>query len=80
MAAPLPQREPVSLAEAVRLAAAGLTAVGWVTIPEAWINVAISVLAAVVSIVGTVRARGKVTPVPAVGVDPIIAEDVPRGP
>jgi hypothetical protein len=73
-------QEPVALAEIVRMAAAGLATVGWVTIPEAWVNVVISVLAAVVSIVGTVRARGKVTPLPPATVNPIIAEDVPRGP
>ena len=55
--------EPVAIAEVVRLAAAGLAALGWAVIPSTTVDLIGTAAAAVVSIVATVLARRRVTPV-----------------
>jgi len=55
--------EPVAWAEVVRLGFAALAAAGWVVVPSDTVNIIISAAAAIISIVATVLARRRVTPV-----------------
>lgn len=55
--------EPVSVTEALRLVLVALVSVGWLTISDTTINVLVSAVAAVLSVVLSVVARGRVTPV-----------------
>ncbi len=59
------QAEPVAVAEAVRLAPVAIVAAGWLVIPVPTINVITSGVALVVSVVSTVLARRRVTPLAA---------------
>jgi hypothetical protein len=54
---------PVAVAEAVRVALAAVVTAGWLVIPSATINAIVSTVAFVVSILGSVMARRRVTPV-----------------
>lgn len=56
--------EPVAIAEVVRLLVAGLVTAGWVTIDSVTINAIATGVAAVLSVVFSLLARRKVTPVP----------------
>lgn len=55
--------EPVAVAEVVRLVFALLAGLGWVLVPNDTVNLVATGVAAVVSIVATVLARRRVTPV-----------------
>lgn len=55
--------EPVAVAEAVRLLFALLAGLGWLLVPSDTVNLVATGVAAVVSIVATVLARRRVTPV-----------------
>lgn len=55
--------EPVAIAEVVRLGFAALAGVGWLVVPDTTVNLVATGVAAVVSIVATVLARRRVTPV-----------------
>lgn len=54
--------EPVSIAEAVRLVFVAVVALGWWVIPDKTINIIVSAVAALVSVVGSVLARRRVVP------------------
>lgn len=55
--------EPVAIAEVVRLVFALLAGLGWLFVPSDAVNAVATGVAAVVSIVATVLARRRVTPV-----------------
>lgn len=61
----LVQSEPVAVAEAVRGVLVAVVAGGWLVIPDATINVIVSGVGLLGSIVTTFLARRKVTPVAA---------------
>lgn len=54
--------EPVSIAEAVRLVLVAVVAIGWWVIPDATVNIIVSAVCAVASVVGSVLARRRVVP------------------
>lgn len=85
--------EPVAIAEAVRALLVAIVTTGWVVIPDTTINIVVSVVGFAISVVSTILARRKVVPLAKLGadgvpvitvvppaVDPLYAEDVPRGP
>jgi hypothetical protein len=55
--------EPVAIAEVVRLVFALLAGLGWLLVPSDAVNAVATGVAAVVSIVATVLARRRVTPI-----------------
>lgn len=57
------QAEPLAVAEAVRGVLAAIVAAGWFIIPDATINVVVSFVGLLGSVVSTVLARRRVTPV-----------------
>ncbi|MFI6308504.1 hypothetical protein ACIBCH_41980 [Amycolatopsis thailandensis] len=59
----LVQAEPLAVAEAVRGVLVTIVAAGWVVIPDTTINLIVSGAALVGSVVSTVLARRRVTPV-----------------
>lgn len=59
----LVQAEPVVTAEVVRGGLVAVVAAGWIAIPDATINVIVSAVMFVLSVVATFVARRKVTPV-----------------
>lgn len=60
----LVQAEPVAVAEGVRALLVAAVAAGWVVIPDATINIIVSAAGLALSVLTTVLARRKVTPVP----------------
>lgn len=56
-------REPAAYAEAVRLVAAALVGLGWLTIDSNTINAIVTAVGAVASVVLTVAVRAHVVPV-----------------
>ncbi|MBN9739519.1 hypothetical protein DMP23_00305 [Amycolatopsis sp. A1MSW2902] len=55
--------EPVSIAEAVRLVLVAVVAIGWWVIPDQTINVIVSAVGAILSVVSSVLVRRRVVPV-----------------
>ncbi|GAB3372602.1 hypothetical protein [Amycolatopsis echigonensis] len=55
--------EPVSLAEAVRLVLVAVVAGGWLAIPDTTINIIVSTVGVLGSILSTILARRRVVPV-----------------
>ena len=60
----LVQAEPVAVAEAVRGVLVAVVAAGWLVIPDTTINLIVSAAGLALSVLGSVLARRKVTPVP----------------
>lgn len=63
------QTEPVAVAESVRAVLVAIVATGWLVIPDATINLVVSAVALGLSVVGSVLARRKVTPLAKQGPD-----------
>ena len=59
----LVQTEPVAVAEVVRALLVAVVAAGWLVIPDTTINVIVSAAGLALSVLGTVLARRKVTPI-----------------
>jgi hypothetical protein len=66
---PDPTSEPVLIAHAATVILGALVSLGWVAIPDTTINLIGTVAALIVSTVGVVVARGRVTPLIPGGVD-----------
>ncbi|MEV6905157.1 hypothetical protein [Amycolatopsis sp. NPDC051372] len=77
--------EPVAIAEGVRAVLVAIVATGWVVIPDATVNIAVSTVGFAISVASTILARRKVIPLAKLGPDgvPVItvvppAPDAPK--
>ena len=59
----LVQAEPLAVAEAVRAVLVAVVAAGWLVIPDTTINLAVSLVGVLGSVVSTILARRRVTPI-----------------
>lgn len=59
----LVQAEPLAVAEAVRGVLATVVAAGWLVIPDTTVNVIVSAVGLLGSVVSTILARRRVTPI-----------------
>lgn len=59
----LVEAEPVAVTEAVRGVLVAVVAAGWLVIPDATVNIIVSAVGFALSVLGSVLARRKVTPV-----------------
>lgn len=57
------QAEPLAVAEAVRGVLVTVVAAGWLVIPDTTINIIVSVVGLAGSVVSTILARRRVTPI-----------------
>jgi hypothetical protein len=59
----LVQAEPLAVAESVRGVLVAIVATGWAVIPDTTINVIVSIVGLAGSVVSTILARRRVTPI-----------------